>query len=83
MVVGNPGQAGALFRGRIINERAGRDSACGSFHLMTLAEARTLSALLTQQAYVRFEKTVYHQTTGIPMGINLVVNYAKCYLLSF
>jgi hypothetical protein len=65
------------------NERAGFDSARGSFHLMTMHEAQTLSALLVQHAYVRFDDGVYHQTTGIPMGINPAVYYANFCLLSF
>jgi hypothetical protein len=83
LVYGNPGQAGVVSRGCMNNDRAGFDSARGSFHLMTLHEAQTLSALLVQHAYVRFEDTVYHQTTGIPMGINPAVYYANFYLLSF
>jgi hypothetical protein len=83
LVYGNPGQAGMFSRGRMNNDRAGFDSTRGGFHLMTLAEARILSALLIQHAYVRFEDTVYHQTTGIPMGINPAVYYANYYLLSF
>ena len=42
-----------------------------------------MSGLLIQQAYVRFEDTVYHQTTGIPMGINPAVYYANLYLVSY
>jgi hypothetical protein len=80
-VYGNPGQAGVVSRGRMNNDRAGFDSTRGSFHLMTLHEAQTLSALLIQHAYVRFEDYVYHQTTGIPMGINPAVYYANFYLL--
>jgi hypothetical protein len=65
------------------NARSGYDSTRGAFHLMTLAEAQTLARVLIQQAYVQFEDTVYHQTTGIPMGINPAVFYANLYLLSF
>ncbi|KAF6239888.1 hypothetical protein COO60DRAFT_1666296 [Scenedesmus sp. NREL 46B-D3] len=83
LVYGRPEQAGIFSRGRMNNDRAGFDSCCGGFHLMTLAEAQTMSGLLIQQAYVRFEDTVYHQTTGIPMGINPAVYYANLYLVSY
>jgi hypothetical protein len=83
LVYGNPGQGGIVSRGRMNNDRAGFDSARGGFHLMTMHEAQTLSELLIVHAYVRFEDTVYHPTTGIPMGINPAVYYANLYLLSF
>lgn len=63
------------------NDRAGFDRLRGNFHLLTLSEAKSLSALLVQHAYVRFEDTVYHQIKGIPMGINPAVYYANFHLL--
>jgi hypothetical protein len=61
-------------------ERLGVDKNLSEFYLFDYREACNMGQLLVSHAYVTFGGAVYHQTQGIPMGINPAVYMANYYL---
>jgi hypothetical protein len=65
------------------NGLLGVDAAKGRFYLFDLQHAIAVLRLLVENSYVRFGPYVYHQTRGIPMGINPAVFMANYYLFHY
>jgi hypothetical protein len=63
--------------------RLGIDTNSNEFYLLDLQEACNMVQLLVSHAYVTFGEAVYHQTKGIPMGINPAVFMANYYLFYY
>lgn len=62
------------------SDRLGFDDSGNEFYLFDLQEALNMIVLLVKFSFVRFGQTFYHQTKGIPMGINPAVYMANYYL---
>jgi hypothetical protein len=65
------------------NERLGVDKQKGKFYLFDLQHAIAVVRLLVENSYVRFGPSIFHQTRGIPMGINPAVFMANYYLFHY
>jgi hypothetical protein len=63
--------------------RLGVDTNSDEFYLSDLQEACNTVQLLVSHAHVTFGEAVYHQTKGIPMGINPAVFMANYYLFYY
>jgi hypothetical protein len=63
--------------------RLGVDKDSNEFYLFDLQEACNMVQLLVSHACVTFGEAVYHQTKGIPMGINPAVLMANYYLFYY
>jgi hypothetical protein len=61
------------------NDQLGKDKKKGKFCVFSLATASALVELIVRTSFVHFGQTVYHQTTGIPMGVNPGVYLANFY----
>lgn len=65
------------------NDRLGVDKQKGRFYLFGLQHAIEVVRLLVENSYVRFGPSIFHQTRGIPMGINPAVFMANYYLFHY
>jgi hypothetical protein len=62
------------------NHHLGKDKVKGNFCVLPLESACRLVDLIVRTLFIRFGDVAYHQTTGIPMGVNPGVFLANLYL---
>lgn len=67
----------------MLNDRLGVHANKGRFYVFSLQHAIDVMSLLVDNSYVRFGDHVFHQTRGIPMGINPAVFLANYYLFCY
>jgi len=67
----------------MLNYHCGKHKFKGRFILLKLSEAVDILKLLVENSYVRFGDLLFHQTRGIPMGINPAVYMANYYLFYY
>lgn len=67
----------------MLNNHCGKHNRQGRFLLLNLREVVAVINLLVQNSYVRFGASLFHQTRGIPMGINPAVFMANYYLFHY
>eukprot|EP00878_Enallax_costatus_P028202 GHUV01030431.1.p2 GENE.GHUV01030431.1~~GHUV01030431.1.p2 ORF type:complete len:153 (+),score=5.82 GHUV01030431.1:123-581(+) len=63
--------------------RWGKDAGQGNFCVFNLQHAIVVLRLLVENSYVRFAGHVFHQTCGVPMGINPTSFIANYYLFQY
>jgi len=81
--MGNYGDYDQRAKHGMKSDRMGVDRHQGKFLLFDVQHARDVVELLVENSCVRFGASFFHQTSGIPMGINPAVFMANLYLFHY